>query len=252
MSASPRLVCIGPLLVLLALLPAPAAGQEGPGALLLNIRSATTSLPVAGAEIRVRGSPFRWRTERNGMVRIKGLAATPATLHVSAPLYESAEFPVDVQAGETTLLALELDPKVIPLEPLAVTGEQRSRYLDQQGFYARKVGGRGAFITRAELEKHAHQPLSDALRKVPGISLARRGLRDAQASMSRSAGAYRCPIQYFLDGIPAAGYNVDDMPRTNVEGIEIYRGASEIPVEFNSRAGTSICGAIVIWTRVEG
>jgi hypothetical protein len=37
-----------------------------------------------------------------------------------------------------------------------------------------------------------------------------------------------------------------------VEGIEVYSGASTIPPQFNTREGTTICGVVLIWTRVPG
>jgi outer membrane receptor for ferrienterochelin and colicin len=35
-----------------------------------------------------------------------------------------------------------------------------------------------------------------------------------------------------------------------VEAIEVYRGASEIPVQYNGSG--AMCGAILIWTKQEG
>jgi len=74
---------------------------------------------------------------------------------------------------------------------------------------------------------------------------------DAYASMSRSTlPGRRCPILYYIDGVPARGYNIDDMPARDVEALEIYRGPSQVPVEFDRR--NAMCGLIVIWTRIEG
>jgi hypothetical protein len=58
-----------------------------------------------------------------------------------------------------------------------------------------------------------------------------------------------CRIQYFLDGIPFLG-DIDEMTPDQVEGIEVYRGSSSIPPQFNT--GTSMCGVIAIWSRVPG
>jgi hypothetical protein len=59
----------------------------------------------------------------------------------------------------------------------------------------------------------------------------------------------RCETQYFLDGAAvAAGTPVlDNLAPNNVAGIEVYRGASETPIQFDY--GRASCGAIVIWTR---
>jgi hypothetical protein len=45
---------------------------------------------------------------------------------------------------------------------------------------------------------------------------------------------------------------VDDIPLQVIEALEVYRGPSGLPPEFNNRMGNPSCGAIVIWTRVPG
>ena len=48
------------------------------------------------------------------------------------------------------------------------------------------------------------------------------------------------------------GRTLDIVDPSTVEGIEIYPGASTVPPQFNTREGNTICGVIVIWTRVPG
>ncbi|MCU0626706.1 MAG: hypothetical protein MUF21_09530, partial [Gemmatimonadaceae bacterium] len=48
---------------------------------------------------------------------------------------------------------------------------------------------------------------------------------------------------YFIDGFPT-GADLLDMPIGDVGGVELYRGASEVPAEF-LRDGAS-CGVIAI------
>ena len=72
---------------------------------------------------------------------------------------------------------------------------------------------------------------------------------DGFASMSRTSMGRRCPIQYYVDGVATTGLNIDDVLPRDVEGLEIYRGSSEIPPSFNR--GTALCGVIVIWTRID-
>ncbi len=92
--------------------------------------------------------------------------------------------------------------------------------------------------------------MSDVLRRVAGVSLQSTALGGtSRASMRGTKVLGSCPIQYYIDGVPAIGFNIDDMPARDVEGMEIYRGASEVPPEFNRY--TALCGVIVIWTRVD-
>ena len=77
---------------------------------------------------------------------------------------------------------------------------------------------------------------------------------DGSRSVLRFArnGRTNCPPQYFIDGVQATGYNIDDMPVGDVEGIEIYAGPSGLPPEFNKFHSTVSCGAVIIWTRLPG
>ena len=103
---------------------------------------------------------------------------------------------------------------------------------------------------RSDIEKRNPQRLSDMLRTIPGLHLASTRVGDDhRASMLRSVPNRRCPIQYFVDGVSAMGFNIDDVAPGSIEALEIYRGASEIPPDFNR--GTALCGVIVIWTRID-
>ena len=132
--------------------------------------------------------------------------------------------------------------------------EQRARQM-MQDFYRRKDAGGGFFITRDDIEHRNPLELSDMLRTMPGAVLvpvsgsARAVLRFARTSMV----GRDCPPQYYVDGVMATGLNIDDLEPSDIEGIEVYSGASRIPPQFNnSRIGTSICGVVVVWTRIPG
>ena len=56
-------------------------------------------------------------------------------------------------------------------------------------------------------------------------------------------------------GPEALDYFIDDFVSLHeVEAIEVYRGASELPGEFHGFRGGGSCGAVVVWTKrgVEG
>jgi len=65
-------------------------------------------------------------------------------------------------------------------------------------------------------------------------------------------GGRDCPPQYWVDGVKAFALNIDDIIPQDVEGIEIYEGASTVPPQFNTKEGTTICGVVLIWTRIPG
>ena len=72
--------------------------------------------------------------------------------------------------------------------------------------------------------------------------------------MMRAAATLRgfCLPDVYLDGIPQPGADeLDDiiMP-FDIEGIEVYRSASEVPARYTT-AGAN-CGVILLWSRKGG
>ena len=45
-----------------------------------------------------------------------------------------------------------------------------------------------------------------------------------------------CPPQFFVDGIQATGFSIDDMPPGDVEGVELYAGAARASARVQSHA----------------
>jgi hypothetical protein len=116
-------------------------------------------------------------------------------------------------------------------------------------FWQRRKVRPGTFITRWEIEERNPIVTSDLLRTVPGLSVVRTGSGGTAVLSSRAT--RRCRPTVYMDGIRlVTGQELDIDTFTNpawIEGIEIYTGAANIPVQFNV-TGLG-CGAIVIWTR---
>lgn len=154
-----------------------------------------------------------------------------------------------VGAGESVIVELRMGVDAIPVEPLVVTARNTVRAGRLREYYerldSRSKSGGGHFITRTEIEARPAAGTADLMRMVPGVSVAGRG---RAVVMSRVAGG--CDPAVFVDGTmmnrtgPAvvADYVTPEM----IEGIEVYRGASETPARYRDRGG---CGTILIWTR---
>ena len=118
-------------------------------------------------------------------------------------------------------------------------------------FNKRKSRGVGAFVTRAEIERRQPSSISELLRYLPGVGVAQRMAGEPQpVRMIRSASSSMqstCVVQIYVDGHPYPNGNVDDFEPMAIEGIEVYRSASEIPADFRTQDAT--CGVIALWTR---
>jgi hypothetical protein len=69
----------------------------------------------------------------------------------------------------------------------------------------------------------------------------------------RGAPANECLPRLFVDGTRVTYDAMNDINSVvnpnQIEALEVFRGPSEIPVEFNDN--NSACGVILIWTRHE-
>lgn len=162
-----------------------------------------------------------------------------------------------VAVGEEVQVELRMAADAIPLEPLTVTTRSfpPSPYLVASGFYDRKRAGIGTFLTRADWADRSFSRLSDIFRRMPGMHIDPMG-SSGRGSASRSGRSVsRCQPLLVLDGVitTIGGHSRADIPLDDViniadiEGLELYRGSSEVPMQFNVHTGD--CGALLIWTR---
>jgi outer membrane receptor protein involved in Fe transport len=118
-------------------------------------------------------------------------------------------------------------------------------------FNRRKARGVGAFMTRDDIEKRQPGTMSELLRYLPGVAVTQKMAGEPQpVHMQRSVNSSvqaSCVVQLYVDGHPYPNGNVDDFAPTLIEGVEVYRSASEIPADFRTR--DAMCGLIALWTR---
>jgi hypothetical protein len=156
---------------------------------------------------------------------------------------------VKVSANETAHLDIVLGRSAVVLDgPSVVDDLTRGK---MGAFNQRKTRGVGSFITRAEIEKRQPASISELLRTLPGVSISQRMAGEPQpVHMQRSVNSSvqsTCIVQIYVDGEPYPNGNLDDFAPLSLEGVEVYRSASEIPAAFRTRDAS--CGLVSLWTR---
>lgn len=166
------------------------------------------------------------------------------------------------ELGDEGVFDLQIGLKPAPVELSEITVEAERRYvnpLEENGFYDRAVMGFGTLLIREEIERRAIDKVSDALRNIPRLSIdASRPLTGSPDVMRNPAiwndrGGRRCAPTLYVDRHMVAvggqqAVRLDDYTTpTEVEAIEVYTRASEIPVGFDE---VSNCGIILVWTRL--
>ena len=246
--------------LLAALLAAPAlAGQDSGATLEIHVVDAATRQPLAGAQVVLTG----WRrvvTDASGTVRLTGVPAGTQTVEAITLGYASRTVLVTVPASGTLIRNVELTAR--PIAIAGVRGEARPvrRSPRLEAFYRRARVGVGTYFTREQIEKLNPQTLTDVFRTVPGLVMISSPVGDRPRvvgvtpeildDITHDPGD--CPILYFVDGVPFdpshQGVIALDLSVAEVEGIEIYRRGSAVPVQYK-RGGKDACGVILIWKR---
>jgi hypothetical protein len=235
------------------LLPRPAPAQILRG----RVVEAVTETGIPGATLQL--------LDRDGKSVSSTIAGTGGAFVLSAP--EAADYtvtvehigyarfshgPVRLDDEEAAEMTLRLAIEVIPLNPLDVEVEARVRKLERVGFYDRKRLGLGTFIEHDQIGVQA-RTAADVLRRVSGLRLVVQGyFTDVQ---SRGSGTCRPGI--YIDGAFVSGprrsvtsFNVEDLPATDIEAVEVYPGASTVPPQYTG--GNTPCGLILFWTAKPG
>jgi hypothetical protein len=228
----------------------PALGQEPTSILHVTVRTAGSDAPLVRAQVSVEGLGIGGVTDHRGSLRLPGIPGGTQTIVVRSVGFQTQRQEVRVAGAAVYPVAFAMMLRAVELPEVRARARSGVRRLANAGFYDRQAQGLGRFITREDIDARRARMLSDMLRTVPGVHLSGTRSSDSHASMRRSLMPNRrCPIQYYMDGIPAHALNIDDIPARDVEGVEIYSGVSQIPPQFNRR--TAMCGVIAIWTRVD-
>ena len=205
----------------------------------------TAGVPIPPAVVSVVGQPLRTRVDSAGRFRIDGVQPGLRLFAVRALGYRPLMWSLTLAPGQTAhgLIGLKHIETAVVLPELTVVGEQ---YVSSRmsGYYQRRQLGFGQYIDRDAIERRNTSVMTDLLLGLPGVRVYR-----TDNPFSSGVAFLRCErIGVYVDGFRLWGDPGDNLSLINpadVEAMEIYRGASELPAEFMS----DDCGAIVIWTR---
>jgi len=172
---------------------------------------------------------------------------------------------LSLRPGQQLELKLVLTPIAQSLDTMAIRAESdivrryggSTRMLE---FHVRRARGVGQFFTREELQGSTTKGMEDILRRVRGLRIRRLADGSLEVVAARCQGNSMRPVgkgetsftgtQIYVNGSRldwrTAGEVLASFHADDIEGMEVYRGPSELPVDAVGDA----CAAIFIWTRV--
>jgi hypothetical protein len=252
-----------------------------------RLREDASNTPIAGAEVILADLGLRATSDERGEFRIPGVAPGTHKVQVRKIGYGFAEQTVEFDAGAPTDRTLVLS-RVTTLDSVSVTASSYSPNDEAMRLFEehRKLG-LGKFFTRADLEKSRDRRMVELLGQLPGIkpeggsggqgwllsSRSNRSLspsggkctppmkEDHPESMARrpSMGAQPTPPtctdycypRVYVDGVDISPNEIPNINRFSpdqIEAIEYYSGAAQVPPEYN-RLNKAYCGVVLLHMR---
>ena len=261
-----------------------ASGQQHMRGRLLDVDS---NEPVAAGslELLAEDSSIVARTMSDAEGNWRLDVPRPGRYYVVArhPGYQPwTSTPVDVAAGDGLNAVFHIKRLAVKLDPIEVRAEAVRQYLEVSGFFERQRSNFGHFLTPEAIQKRQATRVTDLLTAIPGVqrvALAGGSVGPAQIQLrgsSLSQGGL-CRPRVFVDGLMYStgdsrpirrndadateraeddllrrmdqAISLDDLGHPSIiAGIEVYRSASQVPVQFGGTSVDTLCGVIVIWT----
>ncbi len=249
-SSVAALVAILPFLYLWPAAVTPALSQQGDtapadsSAIVGRVIARDSHEPIPSAQVALLGTAFATTTDSAGQFALTGPGAGVFLIEIRAVGYASGTWRVPLKRGQVLTHRFELALLPYELPEVVVKGRpplSARRFAD---FERRREAGIGAFLTQQQIEHANPTTLVDVLVTVRGVQQVCI-TNDCIAKMVRSPPG--CYPQYYLDGQESTPFFARHTPPFDVRGVEIYRGASETPGEF--QGSNSGCGVIAIWTK---
>lgn len=222
-------------------------GVSSPTASLRGSVRDSSGAPIPFAYISV--ADVRGIADSSGRFQLVNLVPGPTKVLVRRLGFTPQRVAITLAEGRVDSLHLVLGTLPFELEGISTEATTFGRMAD---FERHRVNGQGIYLDREELEKRRTPSLSEVLRRMPGVRVATDRSGRTLVRMGRASWGRDCPPEFWIDGVRAQFLGVDDVPVSDIEALEVYRGPSGLPPEFNARFTNAECGAVIIWTRVPG
>ena len=216
-----------------------ATGSLTGTAMLTGIVRGSGDAPVSSAEVGVRGTSGRSRTDASGQYSLRGLPAGTQVLEVRHVGYLPAQTSVELRSGATVTSDVRLQ-RIVNLDSMRVVAT-RDRYTEFNDHRKHQVFG--IFIGPEEMARQRVSYSSDIIEKLPGFRIVGSGPK-AQVVSSRGASpsCARSKVHVVIDGVENLAIN--DAIAADIAAIEAYREGEPAPPPYDRG-----CGVILVWTK---
>ena len=240
---APKRIIIPTLLAALASLTAAASGVSQ-ATVRGRVIDSEMGTPLAGATVQIGKSGPVVKTDSGGVFVAQNVTPGLTVIEIRQIGFEPGTFDIRVPASGVVRGDFPLDFNGYMLPAVVVEARAAALMPRYNDFEQRRQRKMGAYLRWDELKKQGVSSVGDALRTVRGVRMeCDQQKYECYAHMARTP---QCEPTWYVDGVEVHSFH-ENTPINDVYGIEVYRGAGEVPAEFaGSNAG---CGVIVVWTK---
>lgn len=208
--------------------------------------------PVSGASVSLEGTELTLTSDSRGRFQFPRITAGRYIIRAEVDGYPALTSAFTIADGERLEMEFlvgeggELGAQVLP--EIAVAADATPTISPIADFNRRALSGRGRFITREFIEQRNPGSTTDLFRGLPGIRVVCESRSGGECQLRVARSGDSCQPAFLMDGIPAHPMVLYTTVPGDIEGIEIYSGPAETPVELDYRR--SNCGTVAIWTRL--
>jgi hypothetical protein len=230
--------------------------QEATAEFLGTVVNKSTGAPLVGVRVVYLGSGATSETDASGRFLFTGLPAGLNRFMIWIPGQHRSTLTLAFADGERVERVLEFDATPVVASDSAAGDSTAQRLatvavtttppmdIRYRDFERRMKTGRGQYVTRQMIEENKYNELMDVMRNLRGVRVDCGGGGGCFATMARAP--MGCSPEYIVDDMVMNSFG-RYTPIRDIEGIEVYTGASDVPGEYAGRnAG---CGLIIIWTK---
>ena len=217
------------------LLPVDLSGQTGMrGAIEGIVINREDSLSLVGANITLGGTVLGTSTDSKGNFSLQNVPVGRYPLSVSLVGFQRKTFrDVAVNAGETTRLAIQLEPEAILTAPVIVTASRREQSLQE-------APASVTVIDDKTISDRNTVTLDEALRYVPGVNVTQ-----SQVNIRGSTGysyGVGSRVLLLVDGLPMLSGDTgeiiwESIPVSEIDRVEVVKGAGSALYGSNALGG---------------
>ncbi|MCI0696796.1 TonB-dependent receptor [candidate division KSB1 bacterium] len=203
-----------------------AVFSQSTGKIAGVITDAETGGPLPGANVQVTQTLLGAVTDVNGRFVIRQVPPGAHFLRVSYIGYHSEQARIRVQRDSTSQIQIALRPSPIPFDQVIATGARQQEDLQRA---ANSVG----VIASSEIRRRDRLRIDESMQSIAGVNLVGENVNVRGGSGYTLLGLGASRVLLLIDDVPVltsdlGRANWDILPVTEVERIEVLKGAASV------------------------